>query len=194
MMDRHLQNPHPPHPWRIARARRHTHSRARRGVTMMETALATILVGLSVLAIVNLVTVVTQQSFYAQKTTTALMLANNIRELTDGLPYNDPAAGTHLGPLAGQNNVSQYNDVECFNGYVASPPIDAHRQVLSNMANWQQSVTVTHVSPANYTLVDPLPTDAACTLDRVQVTVSYKAAGSATWLPIVTTEWLKAKL
>ncbi len=171
--------------------RRRPHPRA---LTMMETALATIIVGLSVLAIVRLITAVTQQSFYAQKTTTALMLASSIRELMDGLPYNDPAAGTHLGPLPGQNNVSQYNDVESFNGYVANPPIDAHRQPLSNMGNWQQSITVTHVSPTNFTLTDPLPTDSACVLDRVQVTISYQPTGSATWLPIVTTEWLKAKI
>src|SRR5579875_972361 len=80
---------------------------ARRGLTMMETSLATLIVGLSVLAVVKLISAVTQQSFYAQKTTTALMLANNIRELMDGLPYNDPAYGTHLGPLTGQTDVSQ---------------------------------------------------------------------------------------
>ncbi len=171
------------------------HSRRRqRGVTMMETALATILVGMSVLSIMKLITVVTQQSGVAQKTTTALMLADNIRELTNGLPYNSSTAGNHLGPLTGMTGVSQFSDVQCFNGYVASPPVDAHGQTISGMSNWQQSVTVTHVSPSNFRLTDSLATDSACVLDRVRVTVSYQPQGTSTWQPIASVEWLKSKL
>jgi hypothetical protein len=166
----------------------------RRGVTMMETALATILVGMSVLAMLKLITVVTQQNGVAQKTTTALMLADNIRELTNGLPYNSGTVGNHLGPLTGMTTVSQFSDVQCFNGYVATPPVDAHGQPIASMGNWQQSVTVTHVSPSNFRLTDSLATDSACVLDRVQVTVSYLPQGTATWEPIASVEWLKSKL
>lgn len=168
--------------------------KARRAFSILETALATIIVGLTVLAIVRLITAVTQQNFYAQKTVTAEMLANNIRELTAGMPFNDPASGTHLGPDAGETTLAQYNDVEDFNGFVANPPVDAQRQTITSLADWQQSVTVTHVSPSNYSLSDSLPTDAACTLDRVRVTVSYRPRGTATWIAIVSMEWLKAKL
>jgi Tfp pilus assembly protein PilV len=168
--------------------------RRSRGVSMMETALATIIVGLSVLSIVNLITAVTQQNFVAQKTTTALMLADNIRELTNGLPYNSATQGNHLGPLTGMTTVSQYTDVQCFNGFTANPPIDAHGQTITNMSNWQQSVTVTHVSPSNFRLTDSLPTDSSCVIDRVQVTISYLPQGSTTWQSIATVEWLKSKL
>jgi len=167
---------------------------ARRGFSILETCLATIIVGLSVLAIVRLITAVTQQNFYAQKTVTAEMLANNIRELTAGLPFNDPANGTHLGPNPGQTTLAQYNDVEDLNGFVANPPVDAQRQTIASLPDWQQSVTVTHVSPSNYSLSDSLPNDSACNLDRVRVTVSYRPPGTATWIPIVSMEWLKAKL
>jgi hypothetical protein len=161
---------------------------------MMETALATIIIGLTVLSILRLITGVTQQNFVAQKTTTALMLADNIRELTNGLPYNSSTEGNHLGPLAGMTSVAQYTDVQCFNGFTANPPIDAQGQTLSNMSNWQQAVTVTHVSPSNFALTDTLPTDSSCVMDRVQVTVSYLPQGSSTWQPIATVEWLKSKL
>jgi Tfp pilus assembly protein PilV len=161
---------------------------------MMETALATILVGLTVLSILRLITAVTQQNFIAQKTTTALMLADNIRELTNGLPYNSSTAGNHLGPLPGMTSVSQYTDVQCFNGYTANPPIDANGQTLANMSQWQQSVTVTHVSPSNFQLTDPLDKDATCVMDRVQVTISYLPQGSSTWQAIASVEWLKSKL
>jgi len=180
----------PENPIRNARPRR----KVRRGITLLETALATVIVGTAVLAIVRLVSAVTTQNFYAQKTTTALMLANNIREVMNGLPFNDPANGNHLGPDNGVVSVSQYNDCQDFSGFTASPPIDANRQPISNLSSWQQSVSVTHVNPSNYLLTDSLATDAAVTMDRVKVVVSYQVQGTATWTPIVTVEWLKAKL
>ena len=165
------------------------------GLTLFETMLATIIVGLSVLAIVRLITAIHQQNFYAQKTTTALMLANNLRELMAGMPFTDPANGVHLGPLSGMTTVAQYASVEDFNGLVCNPPIDANRQTIASLPNWRQQVTVTHVSPSNYSLADSLPTDQACVLDRVTVTVSYNAtpANAATWMTITTLEWLKSK-
>ncbi len=167
----------------------------RRGLTLFETSLATLIVGLSVLAITRLVTAVHQQNFYAQKTTTALTLANSMRELLAGMPFTDPANGVHLGPLSWESGVTQYTNVEDFNGLSANPPIDANRQAISSLPNWRQQVTVTHVNPNNYSLTDSLATDQACVLDRVTVTVSYNATpGNAnTWMTIATMEWLKSK-
>ncbi|HUO10616.1 MAG TPA: hypothetical protein VM008_20100 [Phycisphaerae bacterium] len=159
---------------------------------MMETALATILVGVSVLAVVRLITVVSQQNFVAQETTTALMLADNLREYMKGLAYNDAIAGNHLGPINNAIPFTQWTDVQSFNGFVANPPIDAHGQTLANLADWQQSVTVKHCNPSNFQITDSLATDSACTVDRVIVTVSCKSNGS--WVPIATTEWLKANV
>jgi hypothetical protein len=166
----------------------------RRGLSLAETALATIIVGTAVLGIIRLIGDVSIQSSYAQKTTTALMLADNMREVMNGLPFNDPATGTHLGPNVSGSAVSQYNDCEDFSGYVASPPIDANCQPISSMSNWQQSVSVTHVNPSNYTLTDGVANDAACNMDRIKVVVSYEAPGTNNWVPIVTVEWLKTKL
>ncbi len=169
--------------------------RAKRAFTLLETSLATLIVGLSVLSIVKLVTAVTTQSFYAQKTTTAMNLADNLRELFASLPFNDPVFGTHLGPNSGQTALSLYNDVEDFNGYTASPPIDANRQIIPSLSNWQQSVTVAHVNPNNFQLTDSVPTDAAVVLDRVTVTVSYNPdpTNANGWIPITSIEFLKSK-
>jgi Tfp pilus assembly protein PilV len=164
----------------------------RRGLTMMETALATLLVGLSILAVVRLITAVTEQNFVAQKTTTALMLADNIHELLNGKAYNDPQVGNHLGPISG--TFSQWVDVQSFNGFTspATGPVDAQGQTIPNMTMWQQSVTVKHINPSNFQLTDSLATDSACNVDRVLVTVSYNSSG--TWMPIATVEWLKSNV
>jgi hypothetical protein len=163
----------------------------------MEMALSTIIVGVAVLAIVRLITAVTQQNFYAQKTTTALMLANNMRELMVGLPLSDPAAGIHLGPDSGETNVSMFNDVEDFNGFVANPPIDANRQALPNLVNWRQTVTVSHILPGvnGFNANDPAPGDPGVLMDRVTVAISYSPTPSdnTSWIHIVSIEWLKSK-
>jgi type II secretory pathway pseudopilin PulG len=166
-----------------------------RAFTLLETSLATLIVGLTVLSIVKLVTAVTGQNFYAQKTTTAMMLANNLRELFASLPFNDPINGTHLGPNSGETSLALYDDVEDFNGFSANPPIDANRQPIPALSNWQQSVTVTHVNPNNFQLTDTIANDAACVLDRIVVTVSYNPdpTDAAGWTPISSIEFLKSK-
>jgi Tfp pilus assembly protein PilV len=178
-------------------SRRPLRPKKRRGLTLLETSLATLIVGLSVLAITKLILAVTQQNFYAQKTTTALMLANNMRELMIGLPLSDPSSGIHLGPNTGQSTVDKFNDVEDFSGYNANPPIDANCQSISSLSNWKQSVTITHVTPGNngFNLIDPSQNDQGVVLDRIKVTVSYSAtpSDSTTFLPIVTLEWIKSK-
>src|ERR1035437_6365938 len=101
--------------------RRRWRGRGRRGFTLLETALATVIVGSAVLALMKLVTATTTQNVAAQRMTIGLMLANNVREMMAGLPYNDPANGTHLGPDAGET-LASFNDVEDFNGLTVSPP------------------------------------------------------------------------
>ena len=165
----------------------------RRGLTMFETALATVVVGTAITAIVQLIWAVTQENFYAQKTTTGLTLANDMRELIDGLPLADPAVGVHLGPN-GLTQPSQFNDVEDFANFNANPPIDAHCQALPALANWKQTVTITHILAGNYNASDPVANDASVTMDRIQVLISYNPPGTVDWFPITTVEWLKAKI
>ncbi len=168
--------------------------RQRRGLTMFETALATVVVGTAITAIVKLITAVSQENFYAQKTTTALTLADDLRELVDGLPMCDPANGVHLGPDNGVTQVSQFDDVEDFANYTANPPIDAHCQPITALANWKQTVTVTHILPGNYTATDPSGNDQGCTMDRVLVTITYNPPGTIDWITVASVEWLKARI
>ena len=174
---------------------RATPARRRAGFTLMETALATVIVGFSVIAVVQLITVTTKQNYFAQKTTTALMLADQIREGCARLPFCDPANGVHLGPNNGATLPSQFNDVEDFSGLTVSPPVDSLGQPLTQFAKWQQQVTITHVSPGLFTLTQANATDQTVVLDRITVTISYNdtPANSSTWAPIATLEFLKSR-
>jgi Tfp pilus assembly protein PilV len=172
--------------------------RRRRGLTLMETTLATVVVGLAVLATVKLVSATSMQTGYSQRLTTAFMLANNMRELLGSLPFNDPTTNTTPasplpnGPQNGEASVSQYNDVQDFNNYKANPPIDANRQSISSLTNWQQSVSVqlvgdqfgSHINSGGSTL---------SVVERIKVTISFRDSPTSAWSPIVSSSWIKTK-
>ena len=66
---------------------RHHH---RRGFTLIETALATVIIGVGVLALVDSQAAFLASNAWSTQTATANYLANEIREMTRRLPKHDP--------------------------------------------------------------------------------------------------------
>src|SRR5215468_10586113 len=96
MQQKSLSQPHA----RVSRSDPAT--RRGRGFTLIETMLTAIIVGLAISALVKQVLVSTQQNRFTQRMTTGSFLANNVREMMAGLPFNDPSAGTTtFGPESG---------------------------------------------------------------------------------------------
>lgn len=134
------------------------------GFTLIEAALAILIVGVGVLAIVQAEQAYQQQNIYSQKMGTALMLANELREVTLHMPKRDPQAGAqNWGPEPDEQGVAQYNDLDDFDGpngdgLTISPPVDAMRETIPGMDGWTQHVTVEKVpegalnGPANQSL------------------------------------------
>lgn len=149
--------------------RRRVVARRSRGLTLMETALATVIVGMAVLSLVKLITVTTQETGYSQRLTTAYMLANQIRESTTGLTFSQ---------------------VQALNGVSYSPPIDSNKQQLSNLTNWQQSISVQTMGDVNGQLLNGAG-GSYSVVERVRVTISFRASADDNWTPIVTTSWWK---
>lgn len=122
--------------------------RRRRGFTLIETGLATVIVGLALVATFRLFAACTQQNSVSTRMTSAMMLAENVHEAMIGLLFNDPGTGsTTFGPEAGET-LATYDDVDDFNGPVTgtgtmfNPPIDSQRNVLANLGKFTQHVTV----------------------------------------------------
>ncbi len=177
----------------------------RRGFTLIEAALTTVIVGTGVLAIVAAQQAFLQKNEWAVRSAMGMMLANEVRELTLSLPMHDPITNkTTMGPETGENNVTQYDDLDDFAGVVningfgggitfmdqseitalglSGPsyqpgPINGLRQVIPNMKGWRQVVTVENVLPGNIStsLTQPLGTT---DLMRVQVVTLYKKASA----------------
>lgn len=160
------------------------HPSMRRGMTLIETALATIIVGVGVLAIVIAQQAFHNQNSWSSRAATATRLGNEIRELTFNLPRHDPVMGrVYWGPEPGETTISDLDDLDDFDGLEFSAangtgPINARREIIPNMQGWAQIIQVDMVDKFDINEVIPVPDTPeeypAHYLMRVQVIVTYQ--------------------
>ncbi len=171
-----------------------------------------VIVGVGILAMVSAQQAYHQKNDWAQRTGTAQMLANEIRELTLSLPHHDPITGSAtLGPesnetsAAGpQTDVANYDDLDDFAGTVTgagygsgvtfNPPINGLRLAIDGLDQWSQSVTVANVFPDNLAAgaanVQPL---GSTEMMRVTVDVRYQQTAADPAETITTMTWVVAR-
>jgi type II secretory pathway pseudopilin PulG len=98
------------------------------GFTLIETALATVVIGVGVLAMVDAQQAFINANRWSSHAASATFLANEIREYTRRLPKHDPVVGLHLdggtldgwGPDAGETTVADFDDLDDFDGLTFS--------------------------------------------------------------------------
>lgn len=174
--------------------------RPRIGFTLIETALATIIVGIGVLAIVSAQAAFHQKNAWSTHASIATYLAGEIRELTWDLPRNDPVTGdVNWGP-EGDNEASfeDYDDLDDFDGMggglVFSPPIDAQRRVISNMDGWTQTVRVFNVDPFNIVFdgdtLAGVAADGTTDTIAIEVTIHYQAPHADEAMEMTRVTWI----
>ncbi len=124
---------------------------ARRGFTLIEVSITTVIIGVGVLALVELLATGTVSNVRGAEMTTGINLAKNIRELALQKTFDE---------LPGMHNASY------------SPPVDSREVVLSDMSGWTQVVKVESVDPNLLTtaLADDTP-------DAVRVTATISRSG-----------------
>lgn len=128
---------------------RHSHSRIQRGSTLIEVALAIVIVGVGAVGLMQLMAACTFQNRAASQTTSSVLLAQQIRELLVDLPLNDPTVGsTNFGDEAGET-LASFDDVDDFDGQVFDPPIDASRANIAGMDGYSQAIRVDPISATN---------------------------------------------
>ena len=120
--------------------------RRRRGFTLMEAALTTMIVGIGTVSIMQLLASGTVTNIDAAELTTGSNVAKDLHEAMLQMTYAQ---------------------VEGLNGATYQPPVDSRTQSISTLPDWEQSVTVQPVSADNLTqsIVDSNP-------DAVRITVS----------------------
>ena len=154
---------------RVPRTRRRTAPAC--GFTLIEAALVTAIVGIGIVAIMQLLASGTMANTQATELTTAMGLAGNIHERALGLEYDD---------------IFTTLDNKNYSG--STGPIDAKGNVLSGMSGWAQLVDVKYVDPDN--LRSYVPDTQVEPILRVNVTISHgtRQLYVASWL-MSASEW-----
>lgn len=151
----------------FSRSSRQIHAR-RRGFTLIEAAMVTAIIGIGVVAMLQLLATGTIANSSGTELTTGLNLAKGIREMALGLKFTDPQTPTSWGPETGET-LASYDDLDDLRNAVFSPPIDARRQSLgNNYSGWEQRVTVQSVDPDLLTATVPNGSTPAA---RITVTI-----------------------
>lgn len=162
---------------------------SRRGFTLIEAAMATAIIGIGVVSMLQLLAVGTVSNADSNALTTGLNLANNIREMAQGLKFVASPTTTWWGP-GGTETLATYDDLDDLDGRTFSPPIDARRQQLTGFTNWSQTVKVESVDPNRLTLVVPHGTLTADKRPTSRLTVSVSHQGQVvcqlSWLVVYT--------
>ncbi|MCC6322850.1 MAG: prepilin-type N-terminal cleavage/methylation domain-containing protein [Phycisphaerales bacterium] len=144
----------------MRRTRRAAPRARRSGFTLIETALATVIIGVGVLALVESQQAFIKSNGWSTHAATATYLANEIRELSRRMPRHDPVTGLFSqnvsgtatlrgwGPETGETTIGDFDDIDDFDGltisYVGTAglddsdlpgPIDAFGQVIPQINN-----------------------------------------------------------
>jgi hypothetical protein len=168
--------------------------------------LATAIVGIGILSMMQLFTACTIQNRQAVNMTAAMLLAQNVQETMAGLAFSDPAFGkTYFGPEPGQT-VASYDDIDDFDdgdggkgtaaAKIFNPPIDSTRQPIAQMANYAQDVSVwpvyTNQLSSNANPSSPDTSQLAYTgAARVTVRILHRRDAGAPWAEVYRTSWIR---
>jgi hypothetical protein len=106
--------------------RRSNGGRAEGGFTLIEASMATVIIGIGVLAMVDAQSSFITSNLWSNHAASATFLANEVRELTRNLPKHDPVNGIYIdedsdllvgwGPDWGETTVDDFDDIDDFDG------------------------------------------------------------------------------
>jgi len=157
--------------------------RSRRGgFTLLEIAVATIIIGVGLTALMATMRAGTSANSSSNKLTTSLFLAQNIHEWTRRLPFRDPDpedAGNPPGPDGGTSPQDFVDDVDDLMDVTFCPPRDGTGAKILSLPDWSQTITMTWREPDDLLLKTPAaPTPAPGSTDTILVTVDIKYRGT----------------
>ncbi len=140
------------------------------GMTIIEVILAMVLLSMMLGGVLSAVELSARAQHSTADAIYARSLAADLLEEICGYPYNDPsgAAEYSVGGDEDPGDRSTFDDVDDFDGWSESPPIQADGTPVPGAHGWTRIVTIKWVDPQNPSLGSVTETGAK----RVQVGVS----------------------
>lgn len=172
-----------------------------RGFTLMETALAIVIVSTGVLAILYAQMAFHRQNDWSTHTSTATFLANEIREMSVRLSPHDPVTGMAFwGPEPNELTLADFDDLDDFDGVEGlgtifsaaegTGPVNAQRLIIPDMEGWSQIVRVGKVPRNNISGPEDPSLAPGDYVLRIEVSVQYQGARDPDPLEITKIAWI----
>jgi hypothetical protein len=152
----------------------------RGGFSLIETAMALMIVGLAVGGMLQMLASGTKTNMGGHEMTTAINLTKNIREVASGLAYRDPTNPASAN--TNKFNLAAANDIWDLDGLVLSPPVDCTGKAMDMYANWTQKITVQTVSPNDFNSVRPSDPTIPTALITVTILHQNQTVYTTSWL------------
>ncbi len=150
--------------------RRTTRIGRRQGFSLIEAAVAIAIIGIGVVALLTAIGAGTRTNEAGRQITQAVFLAQEIREWTRRLPFEDLETPDNP-PGADESDPQLFvDDLDDLMGVTYSPPRDAHGLAIADMTSWSQAITLTWRNAADLTSV---VSNGAGDIVHVQVDISY---------------------
>ncbi len=147
-----------------------THFYHRSGMTLVEVMVATVLIGISLSALVGANGYITHVNRAGCDLSVAASLLEHVKERMETLPVADPeTSNAQFGPE--EVAWTLYDDVDDFDGTSFNPPIDARGNTLNQWSEFTQQVVVQNVDVND--LATPVA-DLGSNFYRVTVTILHK--------------------
>ena len=129
------------------------HSINRRGITMAETVVSTLLIGFVLVSTLEIVgPMARSNSVHADR----LVAANLAREISEEIAlkwFTDPDvdSGDAIGVDVGERSAirADFDDIDDYDGWSSSPPMLSSNQSNIYLNGWERKVKVQHVSPTD---------------------------------------------
>jgi type II secretory pathway pseudopilin PulG len=151
----------------------------RRGFTLVEATLATIIVSMMAATALTTVRLSVRSQYKSSERAMGGLFASGMMAEIMALAYQDPTQPTTvLGPEPGESTTLRagWDDVDDYNGWTESPLQNKDGTTIPNTAGWTRSVVVTWVSPGNPAQTSLVETGCKC----ITVTVKHNGVVVAT--------------
>jgi prepilin-type N-terminal cleavage/methylation domain-containing protein len=146
--------------------------KSNRGLTLIEVIASTMIVGLMAVATLNGLASATRSANSIGNRAVAAGLADELMSEIVMQSYSDPDGAAVFGRETGESASprSQFDDVDDYNGWNASPPQYRDGTAIPDRTNWRQRVTVMRVNPANPTVTSVTDQGAK----QIRVTIEFQ--------------------
>lgn len=160
----------------------------RRGLSLLEVSVSTLLMGLLLTASMKSMNQISSSSRTAQDRIKAQSLAEGLMSEILQLSYKDPAQTAAFGLESGEaasTGRTGYDDVDDYTFLSESPPKTRSGTTIANLTGWTRTTTIVYLSPSDYTTTSSTDQN----VKRITVTVKKGTKTLYQLISIKTNGW-----